>query len=180
MKSKAKKDDVQPKKVFAWTAYIDNWGKKHSIPKHALVTSRGTVGKKIKSFHYALVCHKQTSLKADAWPQIDGLKLRNYQRGSRLGFSQVTSLVEAKEKPHTDSGYQVLFGARLVAPFFVTLVDPVEIPVNLWAKVNTEWSNNHYTASSWQEWIDAQMHKFKRVHTERAAFVGLKKVAQTN
>lgn len=174
MKSKAKKDDVQPEKVFAWTAYIDNGGNKHSLPKHALVTSRGTVGKKIKQFHYALVCHNQTSLKEGTWPKINGLKLHNYQRGSRLGFSQVTSLVEVKDKLHADAGYQVLFGAKLVAPYFVTLVDPVEIPVKFWAKVNAEWANNGYTATSWQKWIDAQMPKFKRVHSEKVAAVILK------
>ena len=48
MKAKPKFIDVKPDRIFAWTAYIDPRGKKHPVPHHALVTSRGTTGGKVK------------------------------------------------------------------------------------------------------------------------------------
>ena len=152
MKTKPKPADVKPDRIFAWTAYLDKSGLKHRVPEHAVVTSRGTVGDKIKKSHYALVCRKKTSLAMDSWPKIDWQNLRNYQSSSKIGFSQVTSLVESKHKTQDDeSSYHVLFGAKLVSPYFVTLIDPVEIPTALWAEVNYSWANDKINAAGWNK-----------------------------
>jgi hypothetical protein len=164
MKTRPKLADVKPDRIFAWTAYLDKSGRKHRVPMHALVTSRGTIGAKVKKSHYALVCRKKSSLVTDTWPKIDWQNLRNYQSSSKIGFSQVTSLVESKSKSKNDNSiYHVLFGARLVSPYFVTLVDPVEIPTALWAEVNHNWANDHFNAAGWNQWIKQQMPKFRKV-----------------
>jgi hypothetical protein len=164
MKTKAKKVDAKPSRIFAWTSYLDRNGVKHPVPLHSLVTSRGTVGKKLKTSHYALVCHKETTFFSESWPQIEWNNLRNYKSRSKLGFSQVTSLVEANNGSKSlNSSYQVLFGAKLVSPYFVKLVDPVEVPPSLWAEANDNWSNNRFDAQSWQKWLNLQVPSFVNV-----------------
>ena len=168
MKTKPKCVDTTPTRIFAWTAYLDKNGVKHPVPSHSLVTSRGTVGKKVKTFHYALVCHKRTTLFAGSWPQIEWNSLRNYKSRSKLGFSQVTSLVEANNRSKSIiSSYQVLFGAKLVSPYFVKLVDPLEVPSNIWAEANYNWSNNRFDAQTWQKWLDLQMPSFLNIELTR-------------
>lgn len=129
MKAKPKQIDHSPEKVFIWTAYLDRNGVKHPMPGHVLVTSRGLPNGLIKSQHYALVCQKNNPLRGDEWPSVDWARLKNYKRDSKLGFSQVTAVVECQEsEASTGKRYEVLFGAELVAPYYVTLVDPIELP----------------------------------------------------
>ena len=143
MKAKSKQIDSSPANVFVWTAYLDRNGIKHAIPKHVFVSSRGLSNGTEKDQHYALVCRKDSSLRGQDWPSVDWSKLKNYERDSKLGFSQVTAVVEYK-KSVTSAGnhYDVLFGAELVAPYYVTLVDPIELPKNTLANINLYWSSN--------------------------------------
>ena len=128
MKSKPKKIDICPDKIFVWTSYIDRNGVKHATPDHILVTSRGSSKYAIKRQHYALVCRKDSPLKDDTWPSVDWAKLKNYKKNSQLGYSQVTAVVEHdKFIGQSNRQYDVLFGAELVDPYYVTLVDPVEL-----------------------------------------------------
>jgi|ERR1035438_634688 hypothetical protein len=165
MKTRAKLIDTNPDRIFAWTAYIDRRGVKHSIPRHALITSRGTAGGKVKSSHYALVCHKHTAFSNESWPSLNPASLRNFDSGSRLGFSQVTTIVESKNhKPIKDSSYHILFGADLVEPFYVTLVDPVEIPKRTWVAANELWASNQCDIDDWKLWLRVQSPRFRKVY----------------
>lgn len=131
MQAKPKKIDSCPEKVFVWTAYLDRRGIKCKMPEHALVTSRGLSNGQAKKKHYALVCRKSSPLLGDQWPSVNWAKLKNYNSDSNLGFSQVTAIVEYKRSvkfPCDD--YNVLFGAELTYPYYITLVDPIELSVN--------------------------------------------------
>lgn len=164
MKAKPKTIDINPDKVFAWTAYVDRHGRKHVMPDHALVTSRGTAREKTKDYHYALVCHKHTQLEAELWPAVCSETLRNYKTGKRLGYSQVTSIVESTgESDSCTLDYSISFGADLVAPFYVKLVDPVEIPRKLWSEANDLWAENRFCMAGWKEWLSAKRPRFRKV-----------------
>jgi hypothetical protein len=165
MKAKPKVIDAKPDRIFAWTAYIDRRGVKHSIPNHALVTSRGTSGGKVKSRHFALVCRKHTPFSNESWPLLNSASLRNFESGSRLGFSQVTTIVESIDHKTTkDSSYRILFGADLVEPFYVTLVDPVEISKGTWAAANELWASSRCDIDDWKLWLRAQTPRFRKVY----------------
>jgi hypothetical protein len=158
MKAKPKQIDSSPEKVFTWTAYIDRVGIKHTMPDHVLVTSRGLPNGRIKEQHYALVCRKNSSLLGDEWPSLDRAKLKNYKGGSNLGFSQVTAVVEYMNSEVSDRGnYDVLFGAEIVPPYYVTLVDPVEFPKSALTKINEFLADNKYTALQQHEWLRSEI-----------------------
>jgi len=82
--------------------------------------------------HYALVCHRESSLfegVEDLW--IDDTKLRNFRTGTRVGSSQVTSIVKVIDDARTVAArYPVAFEARLQAPYLVVLEDGIP----LWPK----------------------------------------------
>lgn len=163
MRSKAKAIDANPDRVFAWTAYLDRSGKKRFLPEQALVTSRGTMGDKVKKHHYALVCERANDFKTDFDCSLRWSELRNYNSGSKLGYSQVTAIVRrGKPRPQCHS-YSIRFSARLVAPFFVTLVDPVEIPRQLWKQVSSLWASGGFTKSKWGKWLEIHRPHFQRV-----------------
>ncbi len=129
MKSKAQKSDIDPDLIFAWTSYMDKMGHKRAMPDHALVLSRGNSLTKVKQKHYALVCRKDTPLLDEKWPDLNWSKLCNFMGESKVGNSQVTALVESRDWTHDkDRIYDVLFGAELVEPYYITLVDPVVFP----------------------------------------------------
>lgn len=154
MKAKPKRIDSSPEKVFVWTAYLDRNGIRHVMPKHAFVTSRGFSNGAAKEQHYALVCRKNSSLRSDEWPSVDWAKLKNYGRDSGLGFSQVTAVVECKKSMiSTGSQYDVLFGAELVEPYYVTLIDPVELPKNTLDNINSFWTYNGSSIVHQYEWL---------------------------
>lgn len=158
MKAKPKQIDSSPENVFVWTAYLDRSGIKHAMPEHVFVTSRGLSNGLAKEQHYALVCRKYGSLRGDEWPSVDWAKLKNYERDSKLGFSQVTAVVECKNSVKaTSNNYDVLFGAELVEPYYVTLVDPVELPKNTLDNINAFWTNNRCSAIQQHEWLRSEI-----------------------
>lgn len=55
MRSKPKRQDVEPEALLLWTAYIDGDGQIRPLPRHALVLSRATTATGEKRRHYALV-----------------------------------------------------------------------------------------------------------------------------
>src|SRR5208283_1291899 len=92
------------------------------------------------------------------WPSVDWSKLRNYESDSKLGFSQVTAVVECnKSTASDDDHYDVLFGAELVNPYYVTLVDPVELSKNDLANINILWTANRYNVSGKKECLHTTM-----------------------
>jgi hypothetical protein len=158
MKAKPKHIDSSPEKVFVWTAYLDRRGVKHAMPKHAFVTSRGLSNGSAKEQHYALVCRKNSSLRSDEWPPVDRAKLKNYEKDSSLGFSQVTAVVECKNSTTSIGGeYDVLFGAELVSPYYITLVDPVELPKDVLDSINSFWTNSMPSITKPYEWRHSEI-----------------------
>ncbi|MCK9392174.1 MAG: hypothetical protein M0Q01_11490 [Syntrophales bacterium] len=158
MKAKAKQIDSNPENVFIWTAYLDKNGIKHRMPEHVFVTSRGLSNGVAKEQHYALVCRKNSSLRGDEWPSIDRAKLKNYKRDSKLGFSQVTAVVECnKSVTSLGNNYDVLFGAELVEPYYVKLVDPIELPKNILANINMFWTNNKRSFIQQHGWLRSEI-----------------------
>jgi hypothetical protein len=152
MKARPKHFDCSPEEVLLWTSYIDREGIKHAMPNHVLVTSRGNDKRIAKGQHYALVCRKATPLGYDSWPSIDWAKLRNYKDDSKLGFSQVTAIVEFEDCEGSIGGsYDVLFGAELVSPYYVTLADPVPLPQEALLKANEFWTRNTCSTLEWYE-----------------------------
>lgn len=128
MKAKPKKIDVIPEKVFLWTSYFDRWGNKHPIPEYAKITSRGITGFLEKKYHYALVCRKTTPLLNEYWPKINSNLLFNFNSNSKLGYSQVTAVVEQHQNDNNQEFiYDILFSAELVSPYYIKLCDPVEL-----------------------------------------------------
>jgi hypothetical protein len=96
-----------------------------------LVTSRGRDGARGRQRHYALVCHSDQPLpecagesaQNIAW--IDDSGLRNLRTGRRVGFSQVTSVVErAPTASDNVARYSVTFRAILRSPYLVALSEP--------------------------------------------------------
>lgn len=164
MLAKPKFIDTNPDRIFCWTAYLDRWGNKHPMPYSSLVTSRATASGKVKQTHYALVCRKTTPLTEDFLPPLHRSNLRNFHSGSNLGFSQVTALVES-ENPADSSDYshEVLFSAELADPHYATLVDPAEIPEEIWAAANARWENGGFSAADWQAWIVTNKPKFCKI-----------------
>jgi hypothetical protein len=83
-----------------------------------------------------------------------------------LGFSQVTTIVESQtHTPVKGSQYQILFGATLVEPYYVTLVDPVEIPKRVWAEANELWTTKTCNRDDWELWLRLQYPGFKKVNS---------------
>lgn len=167
MKAKARAIDVRPARVFAWTAYLDRRGVKHRMPQHVLVTSRGSAALEGKRKHYALVCRKGEPLLGSPRPAVEWRRLRNYEGSSKLGFSQVTAVVEMADKPAPlSSSYEVLFDAELAPPYYVTLADPVQVPGDTLNEVNALWANG-CAASEWGQWLESY-----RAHTRVAHETG--------
>jgi len=133
IRSKPKLIDLYPVRVVRWNSYVDRLGAKHPLPAHVFVTSRTWPDVARKRNHYALVCKREVPLNDDLLPQLHFDCLANLNRGSRLGFSQVTAVVERDAKC-IDRGrsYQVMFSARLTAPYFVRLADPVDLEEPSW------------------------------------------------
>lgn len=161
IKTKPKQKDVNPGKVFIWTSYIDRIGKKHTIPDHILLTSNGTVNNLKKKQHYALVCHKKRPLLYDEkWPCINWADLNNYMTQSKLGYSQVTAVVERKEikQKLKNIHYDVLFGAELVDPYYIKLTDPYEMPNEILSIINNVHDNKLNNVSSWYKWLRSEIY----------------------
>lgn len=160
MKSKPKKTDICPDKIFIWTSYIDRFGVKHTIPDHILVTSRGPSKSILKRNHYALVCWKDNSLKADFLPSVDSAKLRNYKDNSQLGYSQVTAVVEQEKLiGHSQRHYKVLFAAELVKPYYVKLSDPFELPNHFLDMANSISHKRNAKATKHYKWLRSELNK---------------------
>jgi hypothetical protein len=128
MRSPARREDTHPTSVVVWTQAITMDGAEWAIPAACTVTSRGKSSQAPKRRHFALVCKSDTPLGAtDAPnPRIDVNALRNLGRGSSVGASQVTAVVELVDVV-AEPQYDVTFVAELVYPYFIELREPVEV-----------------------------------------------------
>lgn len=119
--------DAAPGAIAAWTRASAIDGSGFDLPAHSLVTSHFDG---VKASHFALVCSSQVPLlNAEPMENI-GLTLdsvKNLKSGTRIGASQVTSVVRWHKTARQNTGYPVALVADLVFPYFIRLSDPVRI-----------------------------------------------------
>lgn len=129
IKSAPKAHDVNPPAVAAWTGARGLFGEPFVLPDQALVTSRFDPSSS-KRTHYALVCYSEKPLELlESNGSIQFRGLRNLISNRPVGPSQVTAVVEyAGERSDGCTQYGVAMRARLVAPYFIRLRQP--IPLN--------------------------------------------------
>lgn len=112
--------DVDPPVVVHWCGGVTLSGAQIALPPSARVTSGPS-----KTAHYALVCASEEPLRLDNLGRLEFDALRNLGSGNPLGSSQVTAVVERLDDHVGGRDYVVALRSRLVAPYFVRLVDPV-------------------------------------------------------
>jgi hypothetical protein len=130
IKGKPRECDVVPDSVVVWRLGETLDYQPYSLPKHSLVTSRFVTGS-TKSSHYALVCFSSRPIAfGDELPTLAFGSLRNILSGKHLGASQVTAVV-TRDMPDRTSTYEypLAFRARLVAPYFIRLREPLPTPI---------------------------------------------------
>ncbi len=128
MRSRPKSIDVEPSAVLNWTRALTLNDEEWRIPTGLQVLSRAATDAGIhKRSHYALVCRSELPLKVnEGCGDLDFHELVNLLSHSRLGHSQVTSVVQRKASPGAvRTRYPIGFAAELVYPYFIRLVDPV-------------------------------------------------------
>lgn len=131
MRSRPKLIDVAPSAVLSWTRAVTLSDEEWRMPTGLQVLSRAaTDGGTHKRSHYALVCRSESPLKVDGpCGDLDFDELVNLVSHSKLGHSQVTSVVQRKPSFGTvGTRYPIGFVAELVFPYFIKLVDPVLAP----------------------------------------------------
>ena len=121
--------DVAPSSVGVWHRGVGIDGEEVDLPMHSRVTSRITDSGRP---HYALVCRRVSPLKVavlreSARPGFEASHVVNLRSGSRVGSSQVTSVVRriAFASGQDRPSYKVAFTADLVAPYFIRLTERV-------------------------------------------------------
>ncbi len=126
MLSAPKLEDKDPESVLVWRKYIAPTGREVDLPPHVLLMSRATTKLGPKKRHYALVCYSDQELKLLDDGEFNPSDYRNAgPNGGKVGFSQVTSLLEKTSETQTQSRYRINFRAELRRPFLVRLCDPV-------------------------------------------------------
>lgn len=124
MRSNPAMRDVDPCGVGRWMSAVDLAGAPYEMPPGAQVTS-GLHRAQGQKRHWALVCERGEPLPVDSEPQqwVYGDAVRNLRSGKPVGSSQVTSIVRRASDAESANRYPVLFTARLVWPYQVTLSD---------------------------------------------------------
>jgi hypothetical protein len=125
----AKRVDVAPESVVAWSSGETYDGMAFNLPAHSLVTSRQSASSP-KVSHYALVCScTEPLLRRPSVGSLAFNDLRNLLSGSQVGASQVTAVVTRNGKsPVGGRVYDVALRAQLVYPYLIRLRHPVALP----------------------------------------------------
>jgi hypothetical protein len=50
-----------------------------------------------------------------------------------------------------------MFGADLVEPYYVKLVDPVQIPLRTWSRAKQFWSTAERDVDDWKMWLRVEV-----------------------
>lgn len=103
-------------KMRLWTRWIDQKGKRHDIPDHALVTSKGCARK-----YYALVCDSVDPIIAVRKQPFDDQLCINFPSGRKLDDRQNTALLFNLGGNHRGGRYRRGLMAILTSPHLVTL-----------------------------------------------------------
>lgn len=125
IRSAPRKVDVAPETTVMWLAAKTMDDKRYEFPRGSFVTSRAS-----NRPHYALICSSGTPLEFDSNGENFSFgSLRNLRSGNPVGASQVTAVVHHTENMSRAGGviYTAALKARLVAPYFVRLIEPMEI-----------------------------------------------------
>ena len=120
--SPPKSENAHPERVVRWTKWIDSSGIHRDVPSFARVTSRLDDRKRL---HYALVCFSEAPIiRHPSGRRFNPLICRTFGKGLAPGSSQVTALVRAdlNSPEHQKGHYQILFQAKLIAPWQPRLV----------------------------------------------------------
>lgn len=145
IKSQARRQDVAPQAVAAWTGGETIDGSLYTLPTHSLVTSRYDP-RAPRKVHYALVCFSSRALcVSESVGSIDVAGIRNLLTDRPVGASQVTAVVQCISARGGDGRrYGVAMRVRLVYPYFVKLTHPVLLErtdsCRTWSeRVKQEW-----------------------------------------
>ncbi len=117
--------DGSPDAVARWHTGIGLDGAESVLPSQSLLTSRYFPGKRR---HFALVCYTSTPLDvAGSDVVLSAARLRNFARGTPVGASQVTAVVEWECPPADADGgeYAVALRAKLAPPYLLKLSAPI-------------------------------------------------------
>lgn len=127
-KTEARPIDATPDRRVVWTGALTSSGRRYHPPKGTRVMG-GVVDARRLPPRYALICSSEVPLHPSDHGSLRMAELRNLLTGRRVGASQVTAVVERVEDgPETQGGdYVIRLRARLVAPYFVRLVEPIVI-----------------------------------------------------
>jgi len=125
IRSRPRTVDVTPPSLVVWRAAETLDGGTFELPRSVLVLSRGSSDEAARP-HYALVCSLGVPLAIGGFGRLRLAALRNLVSGRPIGASQVTAVVRLGTG---DAGpeYAVAMRAKLVAPFFVRLRDPIVV-----------------------------------------------------
>ena len=127
MLSRPAAKDVTPTSVGVWHRGVGVDGKEIDLPEYSYVTSRMSGSGRA---HYALVCRSSAPLEDVVNSESPSLGFEaahvvNLRSGSRVGASQVTSVVRQVACPLElkRSTYKVSFVAKLVPPYLLRLTE---------------------------------------------------------
>lgn len=125
-KSRARPVDMSPDRRVVWTGALTTAGQRYQLPKGTRVMG-GVVDARRLPPRYALVCASERPLEIADQGSVRLSEMRNLVSGRPVGASQVTAVVErsAASSEASATSYIVQLRARLVAPYFVRLTDPV-------------------------------------------------------
>ena len=129
MKSKPRAVDVEPGQIAIWCRATTTIGEHYSLPAGSMVTSRYVPG---RNKHFALVCRSDRPLSIETgYEALDINGLVNAKSGTKVGFSQVTAVVEKRKEPSTvERKYSVAMCCQLEHPFVITLQEPEILPAS--------------------------------------------------
>ena len=127
IKNRPRSADVNPACVASWTVGETLAGSQFDLPRTVSVLSR--CGDEARCApHYALICSLDEPLVLADQGRLAFHALRNVVSGNPLGASQVTAVVRRVEVRDGEIGdYPVALRARLVAPYFIRLREPVTV-----------------------------------------------------
>jgi len=124
------------------------------LPKHVFITSRAKARGNLKQKHYALVCKKKEEILEEHWKNLKLSQYKNINSNKNLiAHSQVTAILEPNGGSNgITTEYSIMFAADLVYPYFITLVNPVELPLALLKEMNVLIGSKKMKHEDWEKW----------------------------
>lgn len=128
MRSDPRPEDLNPGRVVRWQKYVTADGSERSLPRTAMVTSRGDGTKGPKKRHYALVCRSDAPLICGDLGPFDPAAFRNASASAgHVAPSQVTSLLRRVAQSNSETKYRINLVSWLTDGYWVRLCEPIEV-----------------------------------------------------